>query len=54
MLDYEKEHNMQSFSSLYKRLLKAGVCNETAAEIKCIESELDYDKHHLEIGRAHV
>lgn len=39
---------MQSFLSLYKRLLKAGIHKKTDAEIENIHSELDYDKHQLD------
>lgn len=39
---------MQSFLSLYNRLLNAGVSNKLAAELESLNNELDYDKHHLD------
>jgi len=39
---------MQTFLSLYNRLVKAGVNNELKSEIENLNEELDYDKHHLD------
>lgn len=39
---------MQSFLSLYKRLLKARIYNKSEADIDNIKSGMDYDKHHLD------
>ncbi len=39
---------MQSYVSLYKRLLKAGIYKKIDTEIETITSGMDYDKHHLD------
>jgi iron only hydrogenase large subunit-like protein len=39
---------MQSFLSLYNKLVKAGVNHELELELKNLDAELDYDKHHLD------
>lgn len=44
----EVEYNMQSFLSLYNKLLRAEVNNTFDAEIEELNKSLEFDKHHLD------